>query len=36
MYNNIIEAEYLKDYVRPVTEEDKKATDLFTFKTRSI
>ena len=23
MYNNIIEAEYLKDYVRPVTEEDR-------------
>ena len=23
MYNNIVEAEYLKDYVRPVTEEDR-------------
>lgn len=23
MYNNIVEAEYLKNYVRPVTEEDK-------------
>ena len=23
MYNNLVEAEYLKDFIRPVTDEDK-------------
>lgn len=29
MYNNIIEAEYLKNFVRPVTEEDRKSLPTY-------